>query len=199
MTPSLPAVAFGAFVWAALTFSMYRSRRWLAYYVTGAFGLILVVLFTAQALGLDSALEALEARQSLFLASRLGIDMNLLGPYGLAIKNHVGWAVFDIGVECSAILEMAAFAGLVGFYPAFSLARRGITIAIGVALTYLLNLVRIVVIVSIIASGGTEWVFSAHAIFGRILFFAGVVAIFWYLVTRPTISVVSNQLEVATE
>jgi exosortase family protein XrtG len=101
-------------------------------------------------------------------------------------------------VECSAILEMSAFAGLIGFYPGFNGVRKAITIVVGLVLTYLLNIARILLIVAIINMGGTSWVFSAHAIFGRVLFFAGVIAIFWYLVTRPTIRIVSGQMEAVT-
>jgi exosortase family protein XrtG len=188
-----------ALAWAALTFVLWSRRRWLVYYITGAFGLVLVVLFAAQAFGLDGALEALQARQVVGLAEALGMDISLLSASGLAIKNHVGWAVFDIGVECSAILEMATFAGLTAFYPAFRIPRRAFFIAIGVAATYVLNLARILLIVAIIDAGGTSWVFSAHAVFGRLFFFAGVIAIFWYLITRPTIGVISGQLEAVPE
>lgn len=199
MTLSLAQITLFALAWATLTFALYRRRRWLAYFVTGAFGFVLVVLFYAQATGFDAVLEAVEARQVVWMAQRLGLDISLLGACGLAIRNHVGWAVFDIGVECSAILEMAAFAGLVAFYPAFRVAKRGVLVVIGVAATYVLNLARILVIVAIISAGGTDWVFAAHAVFGRVFFFAGVIAIFWYLVTRPTIDVVSGQLAAVRE
>ena len=48
------------------------------------------------------------------------VKASLLPPSGLAIGNHIGWGVFDIGIECSALLEMAAFAVLVAFYPPFA-------------------------------------------------------------------------------
>ena len=64
-----------------------------------------------------------------------------------------------------------------------------------VVVTYLLNIARILLIVTIIDAGGTQWVFSAHAIFGRVLFFIGVIIIFWYLVTRPTIRIVSRRMK----
>ncbi|GAB4277285.1 MAG: hypothetical protein Kow0056_08600 [Coriobacteriia bacterium] len=188
-----------ALAWAALTFALWRRRRWLAFYVTGALGFVLLVLFASQLFGWDSRLEAIQAREVAAIAQALGIDLSVLSGTGLAVKNHVGWAVFDVGVECSALLEMAAFAGLIGFYPGFTLLRRGITIVVGLVLTYALNIARILLIVAIINAGGTSWVFTAHAVFGRVLFFAGVVGIFWYLVTRPTMRIVSGQLEAMPE
>lgn len=197
MNISLPILLIVTLMWALLVFRLYRGRRWLVYYITGAFGFILLALVSAQFIGFDGMLESIQARQVAGIATSLGLQTDVLGPAGLAIKNHVGWAVFDIGVECSAILEMAAFAALVGFYPAFSKSRRYGSIAIGVAATYALNIARILLIVVIIHLGGTEWVFAAHAVFGRLVFFTGVVIIFWYLMTRPTIAVVSRQMEAA--
>ena len=118
----------------------------------------------------------------------------MLGRSGLAIPNHTGWAVFDIGIECSALLETFAFAGLVGFYPAFAKGRKTLTVGAGAVATWVINLLRILLIVAIINAFGTDWVYAAHAVFGRIFFFAATVALYWYLVTRPTIRIVSADL-----
>ena len=111
-------------VWAALTFSLWRSRRWLSFYVTGAFGFVLLALSVARTYGLDATVEVWQARQVTALASLVGIRLGSLGGSGLAIQNHTGWAVFDVGIECSALLEMSAMVGLIVFYPAFSAKRK---------------------------------------------------------------------------
>lgn len=181
-------------IWAALTFSLWRSRRWLAFYITGAFGFVLLGISIARSFGFDASVEALQARQVTALAHSIGISIGVLGGSGLAIPNHTGWAVFDIGIECSALLETFAFAGLVGFYPAFSRQRKALTVGAGAAATWAINLLRILLIVGIINAFGTDWVYAAHAVFGRIFFFAATIALYWYLVTRPTIRVVSADL-----
>jgi exosortase family protein XrtG len=183
-----------AILWAAATFMLWRTRRWLVFYITGAFGFILLVVYGASLLGLDKALEAFEASQVLVMSRIVGLRLGVQGGAGLAIPNHTGWAVFDIGVECSAILEMSAIVGLVAFYPAFSAQRRAGTAMIGLAATYVINLLRVLLIVGLINAFGTSWVFPAHAVFGRMFFFAGTVALYWYLMTRPTIGVVRRQL-----
>jgi len=182
-------------LWAALTIMLWRTRRWLVFYITGAFGFILLVVYGASLLNLDTAIEALEATQVAAMAAAVGIRLDVLGQTGLAIPNHSGWAVFDIGIECSAIIEMAAAVGLIGFYPAFSRGRKIITAGIGVAATYVINLFRILLIAGIINSMGTGWVFSAHAVFGRLFFFVGTVVLYWYLLTRPTMRVVRADLQ----
>jgi exosortase/archaeosortase family protein len=85
------------------------------------------------------------------------------------------------------------------FYPGFTWLRKLISIPIGVAATYAVNIMRILLIVAIIDAQGTDWVFLAHAVFGRIFFFALTVVIYWYIVTRPSVGVVGEQLGIATE
>lgn len=184
-------------VWAGLTLTLWRGRRWLAFYLTGAFGFVLLAISFMRSLGMDATVEALQAQQVVALGARIGLALEVLGSSGLAIPNHTGWAVFDIGIECSALLEMFAFTGLVAFYPAFSKGRKAGTIGVGIAATWFINLLRILLIVAIINSLGTGWVFPAHAVFGRVFFFVATIAIYWYLVTRPTITVVGARLETA--
>jgi exosortase/archaeosortase family protein len=74
-----------------------------------------------------------------------------------------------------------------------------LTAIVGFLATYVINLFRVLIIVGLINYFGTSWVFPAHAVFGRMFFFAGTVALYWYLVTRPTIGVVRDQLRARAE
>jgi exosortase family protein XrtG len=194
MTARLIPYAAIVALWAVSTFLLWRRRRWLLYYVVGALGFILLVVYGASIVGLDKVLESVEAVQVAGLGHLFGVHLNVLGGTGLAIPNHTGWAVFDIGIECSAILEISAIVGLIGLYPRFSPRRRAAAMAVGLAATYALNLARVLLIVWIINAWGTGWVFAAHAVFGRMFFFAGTVLLYWFLVTRPTVGVVNRRL-----
>jgi len=196
-TPVILLVA--SLVWAGLTLSLWRTRRWLAFYLTGAFGFVLLAISAMRSFGFDTGVETLEAAQVAWMARIVSVNVSQLGTSGLAIPNHTGWAVFDIGIECSALLESFAFAGLVGFYPAFAAGRKATTIAVGMAATWVINLLRILLIVAVINAMGTSWVFPAHAVIGRVFFFVATVALYWYLVTRPTINVVSGRLEATAD
>ncbi len=199
MTFGVVQLAIAVVVWLGATTFFWRTRRWLMFYLTGAFGFVLIVMFAALVLDWDTALEALEARQTIMFASASGLTLDLLGTTGLAIRNHTGWAVFDIGIECSALLEMSAIIGLTLFYPAFSKGRRIMIAGIGLGATYIINLMRILLIVAIIDAFGTAWVFSAHAVFGRVFFFILTVALYWFLVTRPTLGAVRARVEEAMD
>ena len=198
LTTTLGMLAFP--VWVVILITLWRARRWLPFYVIGALGGVVFVMLLAQATGLDNVIEALEARQVLALASHLGLTLVVLGTNGLAIKNHTGWGVFDIGVECSALMEITAMGALVLFYPAvFTPARKTLVVATGTVMTYLFNLARILFIAEIVAHLGTDWVFPAHAVFGRMLFFLLTIALYWRLVTIPTVRHIGTNLREANE
>ncbi len=195
MNPQITAWLLAIVVWAAVTFGLLRLRRWLLFYLVGAFGFVLLLAFGAAALDIDTVIESVEAAQVAMLAGLMGIGVTVVEGTGLAIPNHTGWAVFDIGLECSAILEMAAIVGLTAFYPAFRPGKRAILGITGALMTYVINIGRILLIVAIINAFGTDWVFAAHAVFGRIFFFIGTVALYWFLMTRPTIGFTRRRLE----
>ncbi|MBS3956414.1 MAG: hypothetical protein KGZ40_02645 [Clostridiales bacterium] len=188
---------FATAVWALLTWRLWSTRHWLVFYITGALGFVLLGISALRTFGLDTAVEYAQAQQVIALAGLLGIELSHLGTSGLAIPNHTGWAIFDIGIECSALLETLAFTALVAFYPAFRPGNKLWMVLAGVAATWVVNLLRILLIVGIINALGTSWVYPAHAVFGRLFFFAATVAIYWFLVTRPTITIVSGNLKEA--
>jgi exosortase family protein XrtG len=200
-TPMTVAGVLLAFLlWVALLVALWRQRRWLPFYVLGALGGVVLVVIVATLTGLDGRLEALEARNVLALANLFGMKLVVLGSNGLAIRNHTGWGVFDVGVECSGLMEMAAMAGLVLFYPAvFSHRRKAMIVVAGTTLSYLFNLIRILLIVEIVARMGTDWVFPAHAVFGRLFFFLVTIAMYWRLVTLPTVLHIGRSLAPADE
>lgn len=195
MNPQVIIWLVAVVVWAAVTIALHQLRRWLPYYLVGAFGFVLLLAYGAGALNLDTLVESVQAVQVATISAVLGIGVRVVEATGLAIPNHTGWAVFDIGLECSAILEMAAIVGLTAFYPAFRPGKRALFGITGAALTYVINIGRILLIVAIINAFGTSWVFAAHAVFGRVFFFIGTVALYWFLMTRPTIGFTRKRVQ----
>lgn len=195
MRPTVVAVMAATTVWVAILAALWRARRWLLFYLSGSLGLVILTVVVARITTLNQALEALEARQTAFLAALLGQRITVLGMNGLAIENPYGWGIFDVGIECSGLLEMATIAGLVLFYPSvFDARKRAAFTIVGVVVTYLINLARILVIVLVVSRFGTESVFFAHAILGRIFFFIATVALYWWIVTLVTLRHVEADL-----
>ena len=170
-----------------------KRRLWLFYYITASFGLTLNLSLLFGILNLDDILRSVNS----FLVSGLarflfGIPVHLSNSSNLFLRSSEGLSILIIGVECSAIFEMAALLGLVIFYPAFSLANRVLKSLIGLILTFILNILRMIVMLLIVYSFGRNSIFFAHAIVGRLFFFVGVVAIFWFILTKPTVRAISG-------
>ena len=72
-------------------------------------------------------------------------------------------------------------------------------VVIGTVASYFFNLVRVLLIVQIVSRLGTDWVFPAHAVFGRLFFFVVSIALYWRLVTLPTVHHIGKSLEAADE
>jgi exosortase/archaeosortase family protein len=62
--------------------------------------------------------------------------------------------------------------------------------------TLALNLVRLGIIALMVTTLGKPAVPWAHAVVGRLVFFAGILFLYWRLLTLPTLSIVRRELEV---
>ncbi|HLB49048.1 MAG TPA: hypothetical protein VJL59_18720 [Anaerolineales bacterium] len=173
-----------------------KSRFSLIGYLWNAFGFTALGVIIAQVGQWNVALGRIEAATMIGLMGRLGLQIG--GPDGASIimPDPTGWSVLNIGVECSALIEAFIFTGLLLFYPRVPAGQRIERLLIGLAATYLINLVRMAVIIAMIHWLGKEAAPLAHAVVARLIFFVGIVVVYWYLLTLPTLHVVRRELEI---
>lgn len=189
---ALVLVAVTLYVLAVILFR--KHKAWLSYYLLGAFGLTLILVFGVRSLGLEKYWEYAHLYQTYLLSSWLGIKSRLLSGDTIAVTDPVGWITLKIGIECSGILEIGVLTGLIAFYPTFTLKRKAYLLGIGLAATIVANIIRILIIVMITHFYGREAIFIAHAIVGRLFFFAVIITLFWYIITRPTVNKVGRMV-----
>jgi len=67
-------------------------------------------------------------------------------------------------------------------------------LSIGLVATAIANIIRVLIIVGMAHSIGRGAIFLAHAVVGRLFFFACVIGLFWYIVTRPTVEEVAKMV-----
>ena len=171
-----------------------RYRAWLGYYLLGAFGLTLILVFGAQAIGLAGELEALVTHSTAILASWLGIGTKWLGQSQFMVMDRSGWVVLETNIECSALIESSILAGLIFFYPAFDWRQKLRYFSIGLVVTVVANTIRMLIIAGMTATLGRGAVFWGHAIVGRLFFFAVIIALYWFILTRPTVHKVAKTI-----
>ncbi len=180
-------------LWAAAVAFLYSRRQWLMYYLLAAFGLTFFIVIYFQGAGIDLWLSELEVSHTSAILGRLGMDVSHVSNQ-LFIPTMEGWAVLVCALECSALFELAVLFSLIVFYLRFSPLRKGFSIVFGLVTTYVANILRLVIISSITHQYGEEYIFMAHTVVGRLLFFGLVLFIYWYLITRPSIISIGKSL-----
>ncbi len=190
-----------AIAWALLVRFFWKAGAWLPYYVLGAAGFAFLVVFLArEVLPGETALRALTAYSVDNLAWLFGVRTRVTtaSPGDLlvvGVPHHNEWTLLSIGIECSGLLELAALAGLVAFFPALPPGRRTGVLLVALSLTVAANIVRMLVIVVAVAYGGQQALEVAHVVFGRLAFFLMAIGIYWFAITRPTLRVVAARLK----
>ena len=189
--------------WAATVTFFWRVRAWLPYYILGAAGCaVLVVIASREFLPVESIIRQATAQSVDMLAPLLGVQTTLrhVDPGSLmviGVPHQQEWTVLSVGLESSGLLESAALFGLVAFFPAQTKGSRVATVVIALALTFLANVFRVLIIVATVGYLGQDYLGFAHVVLGRVVFFVIAIGIFWFAITSPTLRRVNRRLSEA--
>ncbi|MGH2542261.1 MAG: hypothetical protein ACRDIB_05680, partial [Ardenticatenaceae bacterium] len=190
-------------LWVVAVIFFRLNRIWLPYYLIGAVGMAFVIIFAGGATALQTLMESGVAASTYGMASAIGIPAKLFEAdpgalmifvVGQAVGHDNGWTMVRVTIECSGLLETGVLTGMVGFYPGWSLKKRAVFLLLGIVAVYAANIIRLTVIMGTLHWFGKDALFIAHTIIGRAVFFVLVIAIFWYIVTRPTMRDVARKL-----
>ena len=186
--------------WVILLLFFRSHRNWLPYYVLGSVGLAFALIGVGRELFLEQFLQVSTAASVHQLLVIAGVETRLFPAVPgalmvLVVPQNLGWTVLNIGLESSGLLEIGVLTGMMGFYPGRTLLRRLITISIGVVATFVANVVRVSFIVASLHWGGKDLLLISHTVGGRLIFFAIVVLIFWFLLTLPTLRTVHRNVQ----
>ncbi|MFZ5641995.1 MAG: hypothetical protein ACOY46_00225 [Bacillota bacterium] len=191
VTKSKPAIAIGFIIWAAIVAFCYINRIWIFYYLFGAVGFTFIAILLLRGSFIEFSIERNVGMLLHHILGYLHINTTVFdktpGTLLVMIDVDKSWTTIDIEIESSGLLEICIFLGLMLFYPGYSFLRRLWFSLIGVAILYVSNIIRLMVVISIINWGGRDLIFLAHTLFGRIVFFALVVALYWHMITGPTL------------
>ena len=106
--------------------------------------------------------------------------------YGVIfIDSFQGSITVNIDMECSGIIEIAAFLSLLVFYQIYNVPERIYVGIIGTLYTLLSNALRIGVICTMIHFLGTDYYYIAHTVVGRIIFYVLQVILYFFVFTKP--------------
>lgn len=173
----------------------HKKRWWLTFYLAGAVSFMAFIVSFFIITGLDTWIMGIEAQNIAALATAFGIPSEFLPPNAFIFPDPTGWSIFGIGMECSAIIEIGVLSGLLILYPGYSWKRKSRYAAIGIGITYGANLIRMMSIVYLVNIFGKPALYVAHAFVGKIIFFIFIIVLYWYLLTRPTLSIVRDNIK----
>jgi exosortase family protein XrtG len=196
-----PYIGFGlaASIWLGLVLFFRHYRIWLPFYTVAAVGLAFLLVFAGtRMVPLERCLEVATAYSAHVFCQALAVPTRVFQatPDILVwvVVQQPGWTVVRVGLECSGLLEMSVLSGLLLFYPAWPLGKRAGLTLLGLLTTFCANVVRIVLIILILHTLGKRSIFVAHTIAGRLVFFALVAGIYWFILTRSTIRTLAERL-----
>ena len=190
--------------WGLAVMFFRANRIWLLYYLTGSIGLAFIVIFVGRATPLQGLLESGVATSTFLMTNLMGIPARIFEAdtsslmifvVGQLVGHDNGWTMVRVTIECSSLLETGIISGMVGFYPAWSVRKRLILVALGVFAAFVANIIRLAVIIWTLHFFGKDSLFIAHTVVGRAVFFVLIIAIFWYMITLPTMRVVAKKLQ----
>jgi exosortase family protein XrtG len=192
MNLTLPVLLLAA-LWASVVVFLRVYRIWLLFYMIGAAGCAYwLVLLARTVVDIEPLLAYSVAWSVHAIAELIQVPTRIFeGAPGvllvMVISQDIGWTALQIGVESSALLEISVFVSLVLFYPGWSWQRRSATIVVGVVATWMANVVRILAITFLLHDLGKSALVLAHTYVGKAIFFIMTVAIYWYLITGPSV------------
>ena len=190
-------------LWGLAVMFFRANRIWLPYYLTGSIGLAFIIIFVGRATPLQGLMESGVATSTFLITNLMGIPARIfevdssslmIFVVGQFVGHDNGWTMVRVTVECSSLLETGVISGMVGFYPAWSVRKRFMLVALGITAAFVANIVRLAIIIWILNLFGKDSLFIAHTIVGRAVFFVLIIAIFWYMITLPTMRVVARKL-----
>jgi exosortase family protein XrtG len=187
-------IALAVSIYVAGLVILRTSSNQLLRFIWGAPGFAFLTIWIAVDLNVHHLLAAQEANQLQWMLALSGNPIDVINHVTLLVPDDRGWVGMTIGAESSTLIELAVFLGVVLFYPKLGRRNRLIYGIIGVIGTYLLNLLRLLLIIALISIWGREVFPLAHSVIGRTVYFLGVVALYWYLLTKPTLRIIQHRI-----
>lgn len=189
-------------VWVAGLFFFRTNRIWVFYFIWGAIGFTILSVLTFA----NTVLEAFLSQTAINIITSFNRYVNMpvfpfagAGTVLMTSSRIGGYTSLEVGTECSGLLECSVFIGLSLFYPMMPALKKFLSIVVGCILIYLINLIRIEVIIAFIYLWGRNTIFFAHTVLGRGVFFFLMIALYWYFFTRSTLVLLNRQSEMKVE
>lgn len=179
-------ICFLLIVWIYLITVFTRAKLYFFKFVVGSVGLFFFMMVILQPY-LVNVLSRSVAAASGIMGDVTGCYQAFY-QYSLILIQSGGSAIsMYIDYECSGVIEILAFTALLWFFPLYNTLEKIMYNIIGVVWIFLANIIRIFIICVLVYYYGNNIFYFAHTIFGRIVFYALSIILYFYVFTRSQI------------
>lgn len=181
MTYIISAAAIALWIWLLTVLRKAGLRFWR--YLLGSCGIFLIFMIIIRPWAVLPLARIVAAVAGIF--GKVSGFYQAYFRYGVIfIDSFKGAITVNIDMECSGIIEIAAFLSLLAFYAVYSVPERIYVGIIGTLYTLLTNALRISVICTMIHFMGTDYYYVAHTVVGRIIFYVLQVILYFFVFTK---------------
>ncbi|OAA86810.1 exosortase family protein XrtG [Clostridium ljungdahlii] len=179
-------ICFLLIVWIYLITVFTRAKLHFFKFVVGSVGLFFFMMVILQPY-LVNILSRSVAAASGIMGDVTGCYQAFY-QYSLILIQSGGSAIsMYIDYECSGVIEILAFTALLWFFPLYNTLEKIMYNIIGVVWIFVANIIRIFIICILVYYYGNNIFYFAHTIFGRIVFYALSIILYFYVFTRSQI------------
>jgi exosortase family protein XrtG len=173
-------------IWAYSIWVLSRTGLHFFKFCLGSVGLFFFLMIWVQPIVTAPLSMAVSA-----VAGVLGNLTNMFDSYYkysiLFIPKNTASVSLTIDYECSGVIEIMAYSCMLWFFPLYNTIEKLIVNCIGIAVIFGANILRIFIICTLIYFYGNDIFYFAHTIFGRIIFYAISIILYFYTFTRSQI------------
>ncbi|MFT3951453.1 MAG: exosortase family protein XrtG [Oscillospiraceae bacterium] len=179
-------VGIFAAVWVYLLTVLTRAKLTFFKFLAGSVGMFLLLMLTVRPMLTTRLAQAVAACAGLF--GDISSMFESYARYSILFIQHGGEAIsLIVDYECSGVIEILAFLSLLWFFPLYGATEKAILTIGGVAWIFVSNVLRLTLICIIVYVFGNNAFFFAHAVFGRIFFYALTIILYFNVFTRPQV------------
>lgn len=175
-----------ALIWIYILTVLTRCKLDFWKYCWGSVGLFILLMALLEPIILDPLTKAVASVSGLL--GELTDMYNSYFQYGiLFISNFNSSISLYIDYECSGVIEIMAFTSLLWFFNVYTISEKVVINIIGFMWIFIANVLRIFIICSLIYFFGNNIFYFAHTIFGRLVFYAFSIALYFFVFTKSHI------------
>lgn len=173
-------------VWLYVLWTCHRGKLKFFEFVIGSVGTFVFMMIWVQPV-ITAPLTKLVALVSGELGELTGMYDSYYQYSMLFIPKSTAAVSMYVDLECSGVIETMAFLSLLFFFDVYNFYEKIIVSIIGILGIFMANVIRIFLICAMVYQWGNGIYYFAHSIFGRLIFYAFSVALYFYVFTKSQI------------